>query len=377
MRIGPPGARNGAPPTLVESSDGFLLANDAVKVHIDRRGVVTSLIDRHACREIIAEDAPSAVVQVFQDSPTQYDAWDIERHDRSVCEELFELDDIVPFEPGTNAVGVRVVRRFGTSRITQDFVVSQNDRGFRIVLEVDWKERRRLLKLALPFDVHATHVASEIQFGHVHRPVHRNTSWDAARFEVCAHRWIHVGEPGFGVAVCSDSTYGHDAYSTPKPGGGITTTIRPSLVRGTEFPDPHADIGTHRFQFDIRTGAEIGDAINTGYAVHLPLRSLTGASPVEPLVERSGDDAVIIESVKLAEDRSGDVVLRLYESRGGRATSQLSLSFNTSCVVETDLLERPIDRAQAIRELGSRTIDLELRPFQIVTLRLGLEPGPP
>ncbi|MFP3786328.1 glycoside hydrolase family 38 C-terminal domain-containing protein, partial [Burkholderia sp. SIMBA_024] len=109
--------------------------------------------------------------------------------------------------------------------------------------DIDWHERRHLLKLAFPLDVHADRSAAETQFGHVFRPTHTNTSWDAARFEISAHRWIHVAEPGYGVAIANESTYGHDVSRTTRADGGSTTTVRLSLLRAPVFPDPEADLG--------------------------------------------------------------------------------------------------------------------------------------
>ena len=103
--------------------------------------------------------------------------------------------------------GVKIVRRFGGSTLTQTVVL--RGRTIEIDTHVDWHEPQKLLKLAFPLDVHADRAASEIQFGHVKRPTHTNTSWDAARFEICAHRWVHVGEPGYGVALANLASLPH------------------------------------------------------------------------------------------------------------------------------------------------------------------------
>ena len=233
-----------------------------------------------------------------------------------------------------------------------------------IVTEVDWHDRQKLLKLAFPLDVHADRATSEIQFGHVHRPTHANTSWDAARFETCAHRWVHVGEPGYGVAIANDATYGHDTARTTRPGGGTTTTVRLSLLRAPLYPDPDADQGTHRFAVTLRAGATIGDAVAEGYRLNVPPRPVRGDREVAPLLTVS-DPAVVVEAVKLAEDGSGDVVVRLYESLGSRATASLTADFPHTGVIETDLLERPLPTPKALQPDGT----LAMRPFQIVTLR--------
>ena len=175
--------------------------------------------------------------------------------------------------------------------------------------------------------MHADRSASETQFGHVFRPTHTNTSWEYARFEICAHRWIQVAEPGYGVAVSNDSTYGHDVGRTTREHGGTTTTVRLSLVRGPRYPDPEADQGRHTSRVTVRPGATIADAVEEGYRTNLPLRTVNGERDVKPLISIS-NPAIVVEAVKLAEDRTGDVVVRLYESLGGHAVGELVANFD-------------------------------------------------
>ncbi len=141
---------------------------------------------------------------------------------------------------------------------------SPGSQSWCIETEVDWHEHQKLLKLAFPLDVRASSASSEIQFGHIDRPTHQNTSWDHARFETSAHRWVHVAEPGFGVAVANDSTYGHDITRSTRPDGGTTTLVRESLLRGPTFPDPNADQGHHVFRTVLRVGASVLDAADSG-----------------------------------------------------------------------------------------------------------------
>jgi alpha-mannosidase len=231
-----------------------------------------------------------------------------------------------------------------------------------IATEVDWHETEKFLKLAFPLAVRADRSASEIQFGHVFRPTHTNTSWDAAKFEICAHRWVHLAEPGYGAALVNDSTYGHDVTRTAH-----TTTVRASLLRAPRFPDPRTDHGVHKFRHALVAGAAIGDAVREGYRVNLPERVVTGARAVDPLVVVDNPD-VVIEAVKLADDQSGDVIVRLYESAGGRARTRLTTGFPLASAERTDLLERRLESC----EIGGNAILLQLRPFEILTLRLGV-----
>ncbi len=218
---------------------------------------------------------------------------------------------------------------------------------------------------AFPVDIGAPHSSAEIQFGHVQRPTHTNTSWEAARFEVYGHRWVHIGEPGYGVAVINDSTYGHDVSRTVREDGGTTTTVRLSLVRAPRVPDPEADQGRHRFTYALLPGAGVEDAVAEGYALNLPLRVADAAGAPGPVVSVQGE-GVTVEAVKLADDESGDVVVRLYESRGGRATGVLTTGFPLVEAGITDLLERPLASAAT----DGDGVAVTLRPFEVQTLRL-------
>ncbi len=146
---------------------------------------------------------------------------------------------------GRDAVVV-VERLAGTSAVTQRISLGPGADSLAITTAVDWQESEKLLKLGFALDVRADRSAAETQFGHVFRPTHLNTSWEAAKFEICAHRWIHVAEPGYGVAISNSSTYGHDVTrNIREDDGGTTTTVRLSLLRAPKFPDPGADRGRH------------------------------------------------------------------------------------------------------------------------------------
>ncbi len=355
----------GNPATAARTTRGFELTNEHLNVSIDTSGLITSLVVRATGRQAIAKGERGNVLQLHRDTPTRWDAWDIDEHYRR---HVIDATDVISIDivPHPTSAIVCVVRELGGSRITQALTLAADSPALDIETTVDWRERQKLLKLAFAFDVHTDRATSEIQFGHVHRPIHRNTSWDAARFETVAHRWVHVGETGFGVVVANDSVYGHDITRAPGRDGGTATTVGLSLLRAPLYPDPLADQGEHVFHVSVRPGADIADAVREGYRLNLPARAIVGEHSMAPLLSPSSD-AVVVEAVKLAEDRSGDVVVRLYEAHGGRAFSSLSTAFTYDEVYETDLLERRID-ASAVSAV-SPDVALELRPFQLVTLR--------
>jgi alpha-mannosidase len=366
-----PFARSGVPALGVGRADdppaatprqtprGFALVDDALRVVVDRRGLLLSVYDRVAEREVLPDGLVGGVLQLFRDTPREWDAWDIDEEDQRSGRELLEPESV-----RIDGDAVVVLHRFGTSSAEVRLRVA----GGRLeyAFDIDWHESQKLLKLAFPLDLRATHATSEIQFGHLQRPIHRNTSWDTARFETVAHRWIHVGETGYGVAIANDVVYGHDVRAEVAPSGRPIAIARLSLLRAPTFPDPAADQGRHAFTVSLRPGG-IPEAIRDGSAQHLPLRRLTGA-PVEPLLTVS-DPAVVVEAVKLAEDRSGDLVLRLSESLGGRAAAEIRTTVGWDSVEATDLLERPIESSALGGAVPGESVRVHLHPFELVTLR--------
>src|SRR5215211_2569761 len=357
----------GAEPASVEQdSQGFLLRNGQLQARLDPIGLITSLIDQTTGREAIAPGAYGSLLQLHPDMPNDWDAWDVDAFYRHTRTDLMsaESSEVVAFDGGV--AGVRTIRRHGASSFDQLVTLSPGSAVLDIQLDVDWREREKFLKASFGFDLRADVSSSETQFGHIKRPTHENTSWDAAKFEICAHRFIHVGEPGYGVAVVNDSTYGHDVSRDIRPEGGTTTTVRLSLLRAPLWPDPETDQGHHRLRYAVVPGAAILDAVREGYAINLPLRGVQGREAVTPLVTVDCAD-VVVEAVKLAEDRSGDVIVRLYAATGGRARTTVNIDFPVRSVQTVDLLERPLDIGQSWSDPTAATITF--RPFQIVSLR--------
>ncbi|MEV0692761.1 glycoside hydrolase family 38 C-terminal domain-containing protein [Streptomyces sp. NPDC050388] len=344
-----------------------VLDNGMVRVRLADDGTLASVHDLRSDREVLA--GPGNLLRLHTDLPNHWDAWDIDQHYRNRSTELSAAESVTVVAQDPLVGAVRVERAFGNgSRIAQTITLRAGSPRIDFETEIDWHEAEKILKAGFPFDIRAPHSSAEIQFGHVQRPTHTNTSWEAARFEVSGHRWVHIGEPGYGVAVLNDSTYGHDVTRTVRDDGGTTTTVRLSLVRAPRIPDPEADQGPHRFTYALLPGAGIEDAVAEGYALNLPLRVARAAGAPAPVVSVDGR-GVTVEAVKLADDASGDVVVRLYESRGGRATGTLRTGFPLGGARVTDLLERPLEPA----DTDGDSVPVALRPFQVLTLRLTVD----
>jgi alpha-mannosidase len=355
----PPGP--GADPV---SGDARSLENQALRIELDDRGLLSSVFDKSAGREVLAPGGRGNCFQLHPDYPNFYDAWDIDRFTFDQVDELDAVESVELEESGPLRASIRVVRRFGESAITQWISLDAGARHVHFDTEVEWHETNRLLKVAFPVDVRSLRATYEIQYGHVERPTHANTSWDVARFEVCAHKWADLSEPGYGVALLNDCKYGYDISGQ---------VIRLSLLRATTWPDPVADRGHHRFAYRLLPHA--GDlrpagVVDAGYDLNVPLR-VVGTTP-HPGDAASGSHLsvdpgnAVIEVVKQADDGSGALIVRVYEAWGARGPVTLRAPWAIGRAAATDLLERETGSVAVVDD----SITFELAPFEIATLRL-------
>lgn len=349
------------PSTLTEQPDGFRLENDLVSVTVSSDGLIVSAIDKATGRETIPAGNPANLFQLHQDFPNMWDAWDIDRYYRNRVEDLTAVTSITASV--IDGVATVLVRRvFSESTIEQTIILRPDSRTVLLLNDIEWGETEKLLKLAFPLDIFARETLAETQFGFQRRVTHVNTSWEAAKFETSMHRFVLAQEDdGFGAALVNDSIYGYDT-SREVHGDDVTTTIRLSLLRAPRFPDPETDHGLHQIEVGFVIGADAEIATAEGIALNAPATLVRGANEVEPLVSVSGA-GIIVSSVKLADDRSGDVIVRVYESLGRRASGALSVGFAHTGIREVSLIEDELDEPR----LGG---ELALRPFEVRTLRV-------
>jgi len=333
--------------------------NRHVALTWDLDGSITSIIDVRAGRELLPE-GEHVTIEVAPDQPVEYDAWDVEAWTRGLGAPVGGVESVRVLDAGPLVATLEVVRRFGRSSMTQHITMRADSPRIDIAFDIDWHEDEQLLSLMVPLAVHAREAACDIQFGHVMRPTHASNSWDAAKFEVCAHRYVDLSEPSWGVAVLNDGRYGHGVQD-----GGV----RVSLLRAAKYPDPEQDHGRHRVTVSVMPhGPGLHQVLREAEALNLPLRVVPVGAREElpaPLVDVTGD-GVEVSAVKRADDGSGDLIVRLYEACGDRAATTVKLPFRITDAQRCNLLEEPhdpIDTADGI-------VAIVLQPFELVTLRL-------
>ena len=340
------------------------LANEHLELRFDGAGRLVSLFDRDHGREVMA--GPGNEFHLHEDRPADYDAWDV---DRAYLDHRQVLDGPAECEVVGDGT-LRFRRTFGASTIDQTVVLRPGSRRVDFVTEVDWREDHKFLKVAFPVAVEAPEATFEIQFGHLRRPTTEETDFDRARFEVCAQRWVDLSSPGDpgarGVALLNDAKYGYDVRGN---------VIRLSLLRAPTAPDPLCDRGRHRFTFALLPHAgDLAEVVAAGYALNTPLvpwpvpGNRPGPLPASQSFVSVDDPGFVVETVKRADDGHG-FILRGYEALGAARSVRLTTTLPFSRVVRTDLLER--DHSGGALEVAPEGhVPLELRPFELVTLRL-------
>ncbi|HEY9329555.1 MAG TPA: glycoside hydrolase family 38 C-terminal domain-containing protein [Streptomyces sp.] len=346
---------------------GRTIESEHVALRFDEDGTVVSWTDRATGREIVPAGARLGLLRLLRDQPVVWDAWDVDRGARRTARPLTDVEawETVRTEDGALA-GLKVTRSFGRSTARVSYLVSPERREVEVEVDVDWQESEQLLALSLPLDIAARAARFETQFGYVERALNENTSWDWAQYETCAHRYVHVSEPGFGIAVVNDGSYGHEVAA--RDGSGIEVSA--SVVRAPRYPDPHTDQGRHVKRWVLTVADEVREVVEVAERVNRVLRE----APC-PVVLGQVAGAVVLDTVKAAEDRTGDVIVRLYEAGGARGRGRLlpGPEFGDEVSVRVvDLLEEEAGDARSVAaftaEDGQAYVDL--LPFQVLTLRL-------
>lgn len=338
-----------------------VLENEFFVVTVDSAGLVSSLKDKKTGRELLPSGSSLGQLALYQDEPVMWDAWDLEKTSVDTQQIVTGLASVAVREDA-QGVHVDVQRKFGKSQATVTYTLAAGSPRFDVALDIDWHEDEKLLKLLFPFDLHANSALFETQFGYVERAIHENTSWDAARFEVCAHRYLHIKEPGFGIGVVNDASYG---YSVGKPSGG-SVLVGASVLKSANFPDPEGDRGHHKKRWGIIATPDTAAVITQAELMNEQVADRVG----EVVQVEDPTGAVRVSAVKMAHDRSGDVIVRLYEALGSRAKATLILdsAFQSPTVSVVDLVEEEI--ADSTVDVDGHRVSVELTPFQILTLRV-------
>ena len=349
-----------------------ILENDLIRLYFNDDGDIISIFDKEFEREILPPNAIANQFQIFEDRPLTYDAWDIDIFYDDKIDFSHPADSFSLVEQGPLQQTIEIKRKIANSSYTQRISITNNSKQINFDTVIDWQERFKFLKVAFPVNILSPVATYEIQWGNVQRNTHRNTSWDWARFETCAHKWVDLSEGDYGVSLLNDCKYGHDI---------LDNVIRLSLLRGTTLPDPLADLGIHQFKYSLLPHSDSWgtETQAAAYGLNDPViiyqitseskdqsNNLQTINHQQPLFAVNNSN-VVIETIKQAEDGQG-LIIRLYESQRKRGPIEIRSEFPIVEAWETNLLEEN----QTACTLKNGQIHLNIKPYEIKTLRIHL-----
>lgn len=341
---------------ILRIQDGFILENGQVRAVVNDRGEVTSFVLKESGREFAAK--PMNRFHMYKDVPRFFDAWDIDSNYRQ--QEIAGAFDIEVEELGQGVEAVLLVTgRIGESSYRQYIRLAKESRRLVFETEADWQELHRLLKVSFPVDVHAENGINEMQFGYVERPTHRSRPYDKDRFEVCNHRYSALCDGAHGAAVLNDCKYGISMNGN---------SLELTLLRAAAGPEMRADNGRHHFTYAFTAweGTFAGcDVVRQGYEVNVAPLTVCGGGRDFSLLSVEQDD-IFADTLKPAEDGSGDWILRLYEAKKAARRTCVQLARKDVRAFACDMLENTLQEIPV--EDGK--IMLDFRAFEVKTVRL-------
>lgn len=336
------------------------LENELLEVKLGDNGEITSILDKETNKELLADSAN--VLKLWEDIPNNWGAWDINHFYRETTPELPEL--IERRFTVNNKFKQSITQRLsiGSSEIIQIISLNKGSAVIEIENKVDWNEKHKMLRVGATPAIKAINATSEIQFGLLERPTHKNTSWDWAKFEVLAHTFIDVSDNDHGFAILNDCKYGHSVQDN---------SIELNLLRSPADVHKEADLGKHTFTYSYyphKERLQNSDVMQKAHALNQKLllleSDLVPAQASSSLFNLS-NDRVILQTVKHAEE-GDDIILRLYEAIGSPQTTELSCETSYKSAFECNMLEENEEEL----ELTDNKLQLEFKPFEIKTLKL-------
>jgi alpha-mannosidase len=301
----------------------------------------------------------------YEDRPHNWDAWDINSYYTEKSWEVSEVTSIVA-EQGSLRSGIKIVRQYLTSTITQYIYIYQDSPRIEVKNEIDWKENHLLLKALLPVDIHTSEATYDIQYGNVTRPTHYNTSWDYAKFEVCHHKWLDISEDNYGVSILNDCKYGCNVHE------GV---IGLSLLKSATSPNKEADKEFHEFTYTIyphRGNWKTAGVVKEAYQLNNPLNAIkkkkeSGTLPASYQWCTMDAENVMIEVVKEPEKPENNaVIVRLYEYHNRRTKVNLSFDDRVCRIIECNMLEEE----KAVQNIVNNEVSFEIKPYEIKTFKV-------
>lgn len=345
-----------------KSSDDFSFENKYYKVKINQRGEIESLVEKKTGFDISGTEVMNQLI-AYEDRPANWDNWDVDifYQRKPYPFELIESLKIV--EIGVVRVTLEVVLKMVNSTLKQKIHLYHELPRIDFEHKVDWYENNLLLRAVFPTTIYQNKATFDIQFGSVERETSNNHSWDAAKFETCAHKWVDLGNNGVGLSLLNDSKYG---FSVKENTMGI------SLIKSGKYPNAVVDIRKHNYVYALYPHAKRwhdAQTIEEAESLNSPMLGIVGQALLddETMVEILSGEC-FIDTIKMTE-KGHQIVLRVHEHKNSysNVTIKVSEKFSKASIVNL--------REELLKEIPiiDQKIAFNLTPFEIKTFTLTLK----
>ena len=343
--------------------DGKLISSQFYEIGLNPDGTIGAIWDNEMDRNVLPPLARANVLELFEDKPTEYEAWELEHDFENRKWEWTKVAGPSLVESGPVRMVIRTEYKTEKSTLSQDMIIYANKPTIDFKTKVDWHEERVLFKAAFPVDIRSSRATYDINYGLIERSTTKNTTKEQAQYEVSGHKWADLSEVDYGVSILNDCKYGWDIK------GNI---MRLTLLKSSKWPDPVSDMGEHEFTYSLfaHEGSYLADTIELASDLNTPLYAFItdshkGEDSSSSFVSVNTEN-VIVDCVKEAED-DDSVIVRVFEPLGARGPVFLEFDRGIISCVETNLLEEEIKSQVDIEE---DTISFMIKPFEIRTFKI-------
>ena len=350
------GARK-APAAKAVATRRPILENDRMRYEFDADLHLVSAYDKRERLELIREGQFGNDLRLYRDYPDDYEAWDIDRHYRDCLVARPSNPSGSVAQEGDRLTATLTV---GSSVIRQQVLLDRESPLLTFRTELEWHEKRRMLRVVFPTTLSSDFATYDVQFGTLRRPTHENTSWDQARFEVMHHKYMDLSGNWGGVALLNDCKYGGRVFGQD---------LELTLQRSPRFPSLHTEEGRQEFQYAFYPHpgtCALANVAAVAECFNRPPLALPGRDAMPPRTFTVGPE-VALAAFKRAE-KGTDLIIRLVERQGMQAEVEVNAARGYR-LAECDLLEWEARPVQAKR------LSLAFHPFEIKTLRIRRQPS--
>lgn len=345
------------------SSNQYSIENKYIKLTLDKNGQISSILDKEKEIEYIQPNQKANQLKLYDDKSTYFDTWDI-----SISEQnkriIDNIKDIRVKVKGPYFHSIEIQRNFYNSSITQEVILYENKRKIDFKTKVNWQENQKLLRTTFPINIKNSQALFDLSMGHIERANYKNTTWEKAKTEVAAHKWVNLNNKNISVSLLNDCKYGHTVNEN---------VISLTLLKSGIFPDPEADLGKHEFTYSLLLNPDSLDLINleqealamNNKAIYCNISNNTEENnKIKKLFDIKNDN-VLLDSYKISENKDG-FILRVHEFKG--ISDQLEINFLNKIneVYETNLLEKNVKKIP----IENNNLRVKIDPFEIKTFRI-------